>query len=37
MTFDNSDVIVQTVRCNKDDLVFQDYDKVKEFCRCCIT
>ena len=31
MTFDNSDVIVQTVRCNEDDLIFQEYDKVKEF------
>ena len=31
MTFDDLNVIIQTVRCNEDDIIFQDYDKVKEF------
>ena len=31
ITLNNSDVTVQTVCCNEDDLIFQDYDKVKEF------
>ena len=34
VTFDGSKVHVKTVKCGEDELLFTDYERVKEFLKC---